>query len=83
MQERKVLEELAEKAVKEHIAPSLEQECAATVIFYEVTDQAMAKLGLKTPCGNCPRAHATILQSVSVAVRTMVPGIKGVEPFFL
>ncbi len=79
----RTLEEKAEKAVVEKIAPALFEECAAEVKFYEITEEGKAKLGLKTTCGNCPRAHATIKQSVDVALRVIVPEVSGIEPFFL
>ncbi|MCM1530863.1 MAG: NifU family protein [Bacteroides sp.] len=82
-QEIKRLEEKAEKAVVDKIAPPLFDECAAEVKFYEITEEGKAKLGLKTTCGNCPRAHATIKQSVEVALRTILPEVTGIEPFFL
>ncbi|MCM1169783.1 MAG: NifU family protein [Bacteroides sp.] len=82
-QEIKQMEEKAERVVKEKIAPSLFDECAAEVKFYEITEDGKAKVGLKTTCGNCPRAHATIKQSVEVALRTILPEVTGIEPFFL
>ncbi|MCM1041365.1 MAG: NifU family protein [Bacteroides sp.] len=82
-QEIKQMEEKVERVVKEKIAPSLFDECAAEVKFYEITEDGKAKVGLKTTCGNCPRAHATIKQSVEVALRTILPEVTGIEPFFL
>ena len=81
--EIKQLEEKAERVVCEKIAPALFDECAAEVKFYEITEEGKAKVGLKTTCGNCPRAHATIKQSVEVALRTILPEVAGIEPFFL
>lgn len=82
-QEIKRMEEKSEKALIEKIAPALWDECAAEVKFYEITQEGKVKVGLKTTCGNCPRAHATIKQSVEVALRTLVPEVSGIEPFFL
>lgn len=82
-QETKQLEEKAERVMCEKIAPALFDECAAEVKFYEITGEGKAKVGLKTTCGNCPRAHATIKQSVEVALRTILPEVAGIEPFFL
>lgn len=80
--ETKEVEARAEKAIVEEIAPALEKSCAATALFYGMED-GKAKVGLRTPCGNCPRAHATIKQSVEVALRTLVPEVEGVIPFYL
>lgn len=77
------MEREAEKAVVEKIAPALLEECAADVKFYGVSENGAVKVGLKTTCGNCPRAHATIKQSVEVALKTIVPDVPGIEPFFL
>lgn len=82
-QQIKQLEEKAERVVCQKIAPALFDECAAEVKFYEITEEGKAKVGLKTTCGNCPRAHATIKQSVEVALRTLLPEVAGIEPFFL
>lgn len=82
-QQIKRLEEKAEKVVLERLAPALFDECAAEVRFYEILEDGKAKVGLKTTCGNCPRAQATIKQSVEVALRTSVPEITGIEPIFL
>ena len=80
--EKKALEERLERLVKEKIAPPLDEKCSATVVFYGITEDMKAKMGLKTSCGNCPRAKATLLQCVTVAIRALEPEIKGVEPFF-
>ena len=76
------MEDRAEKAIRDEIAPALEKSCAAPAVFYWMED-GKAKVGLRTPCGNCPRAHATIKQSVEVALRTLVPEVQGVIPFYL
>lgn len=81
-QEKKVLENRVEKMVTEKLAPALDAKCSATVVFYGISDEGKAKMGLKTSCGNCPRAKATILQSVTVAVKATVPEVTGVEPFY-
>ena len=78
----KEVESKAEKAIRDEIAPALERTCAATAVFYGMED-GKVKVGLRTPCGNCPRAHATIKQSVEVALRTLVPEVQGVIPFYL
>lgn len=82
-QNKPTLEEKVERTVAEILAPAFETECAAQVRFYGITEDGKAKMGLKTPCGNCPRAHHTIRQSVEVALRSLIPEVEGIEPFYL
>lgn len=82
MENVKEYEKKVEAFVQEQLAPALDGKCSATVNFYGFSEEGKAKMGLKTTCGNCPRAKATILQSVKVALKTAFPGIPDVEPIY-
>ncbi len=82
MENMKEKEAKIEAFVENELAPALDSKCSATVTFYGFSDEGKAKMGLKTTCGNCPRARATILQSVKVALKTVFPEIPDVEPIY-